>query len=127
MKAGYLRKNGVPYSEDTVLTEYFNRHDEPSGDQWIIVTSVIEDPKYLNQPFLLSTSFKKERDGYFKWFCGNMASGGLAGAASLCFVYSLDYVRTRLANDTKSAKKGGGERQFNGLIDCYAKTIKSDG
>ena len=72
-------------------------------------------------------NFKKERDGYFKWFCGNMASGGLAGAASLCFVYSLDYVRTRLANDTKSAKKGGGERQFNGLIDCYAKTIKSDG
>jgi len=72
-------------------------------------------------------NFKKDRDGYFKWFCGNMASGGLAGAASLCFVYSLDYVRTRLANDTKSAKKGGGERQFNGLIDCYAKTIKSDG
>eukprot|EP00455_Lapot_gusevi_P009792 TRINITY_DN143_c0_g1_i1.p1 TRINITY_DN143_c0_g1~~TRINITY_DN143_c0_g1_i1.p1 ORF type:complete len:294 (-),score=82.42 TRINITY_DN143_c0_g1_i1:114-995(-) len=71
-------------------------------------------------------NFKKERDGYFKWFCGNMASGGLAGAASLCFVYSLDYVRTRLANDTKGSKKGG-ERQFNGLIDCYAKTIKSDG
>jgi hypothetical protein len=66
MKAGYLRKNGVPYSEDTVLTEYFNRHDEPNGDQWITVTSVIEDPKYLNQPFLLSTSFKKERDGS-KW------------------------------------------------------------
>jgi solute carrier family 25 (mitochondrial adenine nucleotide translocator), member 4/5/6/31 len=71
-------------------------------------------------------NFKKERDGYFKWFCGNMASGGLAGAASLCFVYSLDYVRTRLANDTKGAKKGG-ERQFNGLIDCYSKTFKSDG
>ncbi|RNF19030.1 solute carrier family 25 (mitochondrial adenine nucleotide translocator), member 4/5/6/31, partial [Trypanosoma conorhini] len=51
---------------------------------------------------------------------------GLAGAASLCFVYSLDYVRTRLANDTKSAKKGG-ERQFNGLVDCYVKTWKSDG
>jgi solute carrier family 25 (adenine nucleotide translocator) protein 4/5/6/31 len=72
-------------------------------------------------------NFKKERDGYFKWFMGNMASGGMAGAASLCFVYSLDYVRTRLANDTKSAKKGGGERQFNGLIDCYVKTWKSDG
>jgi solute carrier family 25 (adenine nucleotide translocator) protein 4/5/6/31 len=41
-------------------------------------------------------------------------------------VYSLDYVRTRLANDTKGAKKGG-ERQFNGLIDCYVKTVKSDG
>ncbi|EPY25896.1 solute carrier family 25 (mitochondrial adenine nucleotide translocator), member 4/5/6/31 [Angomonas deanei] len=71
-------------------------------------------------------NFKKDKDGYLKWFCGNMASGGLAGATSLCFVYSLDYVRTRLANDTKSAKKGG-ERQFTGMIDCYAKTFKSDG
>lgn len=72
-------------------------------------------------------NFKKERDGYMKWFAGNMASGGMAGACSLCFVYSLDYARTRLANDTKSSKKGGGERQFNGLIDCYKKTLASDG
>jgi len=58
----------------------------------------------------------------------NIASGGLAGAMSLCFVYSLDYARTRLANDTKSAKKGGGgERQFNGLLDVYKKTIATDG
>jgi solute carrier family 25 (adenine nucleotide translocator) protein 4/5/6/31 len=68
----------------------------------------------------------KEKDGYFMWFCGNMASGGLAGASSLFFVYSLDYARTRLPNDNKSAKKGG-ERQFNGLIDVYKKTIASDG
>ncbi len=58
---------------------------------------------------------------------GNMASGGAAGACSLAFVYSLDYARTRLANDSKSAKKGGGERQFNGLIDVYRKTLASDG
>jgi len=70
--------------------------------------------------------FTKEKDGYFKWFLGNMASGGAAGASSLCFVYSLDYARTRLANDAKSAKKGG-ERQFKGLIDVYSKTLKSDG
>merc|ERR1712065_31578 len=70
--------------------------------------------------------FKKERDGYWVWFAGNMASGGLAGAASLCFVYSLDYARTRIANDAKSAK-GGGERQFNGLVDVYRKTLASDG
>jgi len=58
----------------------------------------------------------------------NVASGGLAGALSLCFVYSLDYARTRLANDTKSAKKGGtGERQYSGLIDVYKKTLASDG
>jgi len=56
----------------------------------------------------------------------NLASGGLAGALSLTFVYSLDYARTRLANDNKSSKKGG-ERQFNGLVDVYKKTLASDG
>merc|ERR1712230_328755 len=58
---------------------------------------------------------------------GNLASGGAAGATSLLFVYSLDYARTRLANDTKSAKKGGAERQFNGLVDVYRKTLATDG
>ncbi|KAF3614216.1 ADP,ATP carrier protein 3, mitochondrial [Capsicum annuum] len=71
-------------------------------------------------------NFDKERDGYWKWFGGNLASGGAAGASSLLFVYSLDYARTRLANDAKAAQKGG-ERQFNGLFDVYRKTIKSDG
>lgn len=71
-------------------------------------------------------NFKKDKDGYWKWFAGNLASGGAAGASSLLFVYSLDFARTRLANDAKAAKKGG-ERQFNGLVDVYKKTIKSDG
>jgi len=57
-------------------------------------------------------------------FATNIASGGFAGTMSLLFVYSLDYARTRLAND---AKGKGGERQFNGLIDVYVKTLKSDG
>ncbi|PHT69758.1 ADP,ATP carrier protein 1, mitochondrial [Capsicum annuum] len=57
-------------------------------------------------------NFDKERDGYWKWFGGNLASGGAAGASSLLFVYSLDYARTRLANDAKAAQKGG-ETQFN--------------
>jgi len=70
--------------------------------------------------------FSKEKDGYWKWFGGNLASGGAAGAASLLFVYSLDYARTRLANDAKSAKKGGS-RQFNGLLDVYRKTLATDG
>jgi solute carrier family 25 (adenine nucleotide translocator) protein 4/5/6/31 len=70
--------------------------------------------------------FSKEKDGYWKWFAGNLASGGSAGACSLLFVYSLDYARTRLANDNKSAKKGG-TRQFNGLIDVYRKTLATDG
>jgi len=63
---------------------------------------------------------------YGKKFASNIAAGGLAGAASLTVVYSLDYARTRLANDNKAAKKGG-ERQFNGLLDVYRKTIKTDG
>jgi len=59
-----------------------------------------------------------------KKFTMNILSGGMAGTCSLLFVYSLDYARTRLAND---AKGKGGERQFNGLIDVYTKTLKSDG
>lgn len=70
--------------------------------------------------------FKKDRDGYAWWMAGNLASGGAAGATSMLFVYSLDYARTRLANDAKNASKGG-ERQFNGLVDVYRKTLASDG
>ena len=66
MKAGYLRKNGVPYSENAVLTEYFDRHTETSGDEWFTDTTIVDDPKYLNQPFVTSSSFKKEPDAA-KW------------------------------------------------------------
>lgn len=69
--------------------------------------------------------FKKD-EGYWPWFFGNLASGACAGATSLAFVYSLDYARTRLANDAKSSK-GDGKREFNGLFDVYKKTLKSDG
>ncbi|KAF9427270.1 ADP/ATP translocase 2 [Podila epigama] len=71
----------------------------------------------------------KDRDGYAKWFMTNMATGGAAGASSLAIVYSLDYARTRLANDAKaaSAKGLGGGRQYSGLIDVYKKTLASDG
>merc|ERR1712240_96121 len=61
---------------------------------------------------------------YTKKFSANILSGGCAGSLSLLFVYSLDYARTRLAND---AKGKGGERQYKGLIDVYSKTLKSDG
>lgn len=76
--------------------------------------------------FKRTFGYNRDKDGYTKWFMGNLASGGAAGACSLLFVYSLDYARTRLANDNKSAKKGG-ERQFNGLVDVYRKTYASDG
>jgi len=60
-------------------------------------------------------------------FGKNVVSGGVAGAMSLAFVYSLDYARTRLASDVKGSKKGQGERQYNGLIDVYKKTLATDG
>jgi len=81
----------------------------------------------------LNFAFKDTVKGIFKTpkdasaatkFATNITSGGVAGTLSLTFVYSLDYARTRLAND---AKGKGGERQFNGLVDVYVKTIKSDG
>jgi len=62
--------------------------------------------------------------GAVRKFATNIASGGFAGSLSLLFVYSLDYCRTRMANDAKSKD---GTRQFNGLIDVYRKTIASDG
>ncbi|CAL9165318.1 unnamed protein product [Musa hybrid cultivar] len=68
-------------------------------------------------------NFKKDKDGHWKWFAGNLASGGAAGARSLVFVYSVDYARTHLANDAKTAKKGG-ERLFSGLGDVYRKTLQ---
>ncbi|KAI5964892.1 uncharacterized protein KGF55_001963 [Candida pseudojiufengensis] len=70
--------------------------------------------------------FNKDKN-YWAWFGGNLASGGLAGATSLLFVYSLDYARTRLANDAKSSKGDGKGREFNGLIDVYKKTLATDG
>lgn len=71
-------------------------------------------------------NFKKEKDGYSLWLAGNLASGAAAGASSQIFVYSLDYARTRLTNDLK-ATSAGGQRQFNGLLDVYKKTLASDG
>jgi hypothetical protein len=65
LSPGYLRKNGVPYSQNTVLTEYFDRHSD-FGSEWFTVTTVVEDPQYLTQPFITSTHFKKEPDGS-KW------------------------------------------------------------
>jgi hypothetical protein len=67
LKEGYLRKNGVPYSENAVVTEYFDRHTESNGDEWFTVTTIVDDPKYLGQSFITSTHFKKEADAS-KWY-----------------------------------------------------------
>ena len=65
MRAGYLRKNGVPYSEDARITEHFDISSGPGGEMFV-VTTIVEDPRYLTQPFIVSSPFKKETDGS-KW------------------------------------------------------------
>jgi hypothetical protein len=62
MVAGWLRKNGVPYSDKAVMTEYFDRFSDGS-DEWFTVTTIVEDPTYLTQPLMVSSNFKKEPDG----------------------------------------------------------------
>ena len=66
LRSGYLRWNGVPYSENTVVTEYFDVGALPSGGQVMMVTTVVEDPRYLAVPFIVSSQFKKETDSA-KW------------------------------------------------------------
>jgi len=70
--------------------------------------------------FIEGVDKKKE---FWKFFAGNLASGGAAGATSLCFVYPLDFARTRLAADVGK----GASREFKGLGDCLIKIAKSDG
>jgi hypothetical protein len=62
-RAGYLRKNGVPYSDKAIVIEYYDRYDEPNGEEWFTVTTFVTDPVYLSGPFVTTTDFKKERDG----------------------------------------------------------------
>ena len=63
---GYLRKNGVPYSAGTQVTEYYDRFTEPNGDERFMVMTIVTDPQYLAVPFVTTTDFKKEPDGS-KW------------------------------------------------------------
>jgi hypothetical protein len=62
LKPGYLRKNGVPYSANATLTEYLDRVNEPNGDAYLVVTTTVEDPTYLAQPFLTASHYKKQPD-----------------------------------------------------------------
>jgi len=66
MRSGYLRKNGVPYSESATVTEYFDLAPLPGGGQVMLVTTIVEDPLYLQQPYIVTSQFKKEADGS-KW------------------------------------------------------------
>jgi hypothetical protein len=66
LRAGLLRKNGVPYSEHATLEEHFDTFTEPNGDTWLVVTSILTDPQYLTQPYATAYPFKKipDRSGW---------------------------------------------------------------
>ena len=66
LKAGYYWKNGMPYTANAKMTEYFRVHDLPNSGQWIVLSSIVEDPQYLNQPYVVTYHFKKLPDGS-KW------------------------------------------------------------
>ena len=62
LRSGYVRKNGAPYSAKAVVTEYYDLNTMPNGDQWMTVTTKVEDPVYFTRPYLTTTDFKKLRD-----------------------------------------------------------------
>jgi hypothetical protein len=62
MKAGYIQKNGVPYSANTALTEHFDITHEPDGKTLLIATEMVEDPAYLARRYQRSTHFRKQDD-----------------------------------------------------------------
>lgn len=66
LKPGYLRRNGVPYSDKTTVTEYFERFSEPDGNDHLMVMTIVTDPEYLAIPFVVTSDFKREADGS-KW------------------------------------------------------------
>jgi hypothetical protein len=66
LRPGYLRKNGVPYSADTVLTEYWDLYKRPNGEEWLTITTQVDDALYLSEPLILAFPFKKEPNGA-KW------------------------------------------------------------
>ncbi len=66
LKAGFLRKNGVPYSDNAALTEYYEIVTQPDGSPLLVVTISTTDPMYLRQPFVISSHFKKEANDA-KW------------------------------------------------------------
>lgn len=66
LSGGWLRRNGVPYSDQATVVEYFDRFPAPGNTEWLVITTAVTDPKYLNQEFVTSTHFRREPDGS-KW------------------------------------------------------------
>ena len=67
LKSGYLRKNGLPYSEKATVTEYFQPTPETYGVRYMIITTIIEDPEYLTGPLITSSNYKKLPDTNNGW------------------------------------------------------------
>jgi hypothetical protein len=63
LTGGWLRRNGVPYSDGATLTEYFARFAAPNGDEWLMVTTIVDDPRYLSQRYITSSHFRREPQG----------------------------------------------------------------
>jgi len=66
IRPGYLRKNGVPYGSKAKLTEYWDLNRETNGDQWLVITTLVDDPEYLQEQWVTALHFKKEANGA-KW------------------------------------------------------------
>jgi hypothetical protein len=62
LQSAWLRRNGVPYSEQTTLTEYYDRFPAPDGEEWLVVTAVVVDPVYLSGRYVTSSHFRREAD-----------------------------------------------------------------
>jgi hypothetical protein len=63
LSGGWLRRNGVPYSEDAQVTEYFTTFAAPNGSEWLVVTTIVDDPRYLTQRYIVSNHFRREPVG----------------------------------------------------------------
>ena len=63
LRPGYVRRNGVPYSDRAVVTEYWTVNEMPNGDRWLTVITRVEDPQYFTRPYTTSSDFKKLGDG----------------------------------------------------------------
>jgi hypothetical protein len=66
IRPGYLRKNGVPFSDNATVTEYYDLLREPNQPDWFVVTTIVRDPQYLGEPWVTTSHFKKEADSS-KW------------------------------------------------------------
>jgi hypothetical protein len=72
LSEAWLRRNGVPYSAETTLTEYYDRFATPGGDEWFVVTTIVDDPLYHNRRYVTSSHFRREsgRSGWNVTTCG---------------------------------------------------------